>query len=401
MITGLAGRRWLVAFAVAVAGAAVAWLLTTPLGLLAPVAALYLVCGDRNWRPLAAISLLGCAVALIFAYFGAPAAREPAISWAAFFGLAFCVGEVVAAAVKSASADAMQALLIIESMPARTWSASPDGRVTHVSDSMLSYLGRERRQAGLFHILDNAGWRDAIHPDDYQRVMDTRRHSLVTGIPFDEEYRLRGSDGTYRWFWSFGSLARDDQGQMAGWYGTMIDIEEKKRAEEALRDRERELSQLVDMVPVHIRRLTPEGNPTFFNKRLRDFYGLDVSSLSEGDSSRLSAAMKTLVHPDDADVLLEKVRQSVVTGEGYAMKYRLRRADGVYRWVDGRAEPLRDATGAITQWYAISMDIDDEVRAKGAPRERAVVTATGGDAACHDRLRRAQWRADLSQQAAS
>lgn len=227
MITGLAGRRWLVAFAVAVAGAAVAWLLTTPLGLLAPVAALYLVCGDRNWRPLAAISLLGCAVALIFAYFGAPAAREPAISWAAFFGLAFCVGEVVAAAVKSASADAMQALLIIESMPARTWSASPDGRVTHVSDSMLSYLGRERRQAGLFHILDNAGWRDAIHPDDYQRVMDTRRHSLVTGIPFDEEYRLRGSDGTYRWFWSFGSLARDDQGQMAGWYGTMIDIEEK------------------------------------------------------------------------------------------------------------------------------------------------------------------------------
>lgn len=369
MITALTGRRWLIAVAVAVAGAAMAWLLATPLGLLASVSALYLVAGDHSWRPLAAISLLGCLVALIVAHFGAPAAHELAISWAAFFGLAFCVGEVVAAAVRSVSPDAMQALRIIESMPARTWSASPDGRITHVSDSMLSYLGRERRQSGLFHILDNAGWRDAIHPDDYQRVMDTRRHSLITAIPFDEEYRLRGSDGTFRWFWSFGSLARDDQGEVAGWYGTMIDIEEKKRAEEALRDRERELSQLVDMVPVHIRRLTRDGNPTFFNKRLRDFYGLDVSSLNEGDSGRLSVAMKTLVHPDEADVLLEKVRQSIVTGEGYAMKYRLRRADGVYRWVDGRAEPLRDATGEIAQWYAISMDIDDEVRAEKALRE--------------------------------
>ena len=369
MITALARRRWLIAFAVAAAGVVAAWLQATPLGLLSTVAALYLVSGDRSWRSLSAISLLGCAGALIVAFFGVPATRDLANAWGAFFGLAFCIGSVVAAAVRSASPDAMQALRIIESMPARTWSASQDGRITYVSDSMLSYLGREGRQTGLFHILDNAGWRSAIHPDDYQRVMATRRHSLATGIPFDEEYRIRGSDGTYRWFWSFGSLARDDRGQVAGWYGTMIDIEEKKRAQEALRDRERELSQLVDMVPVHIRRLTPEGNPTFFNQRLRDFYGLDVANLNGADSGRLAAAMKTLVHPDDADVLLEKVRQSVVTGEGYAMKYRLRRADGLYRWVDGRAEPLRDATGAITQWYAISIDIDDEVRAEKALRE--------------------------------
>ncbi|MDK1491410.1 PAS domain-containing protein [Sinorhizobium sp. 7-81] len=139
---------------------------------------------------------------------------------------------------------------------------------------------------------------------------------------------------------------------------------------EALRDRERELSQIVNMVPVHIRRLTPEGEPTFFNKRLVDFFGFDLQQLNRPGTSQLAANIETLVHPDDAPSLLQAVRHAVATGEPYSMKYRMRRADGVYRWVDGRAEPLRDEGGKILQWYAISIDIDDEVRAQEALRDR-------------------------------
>jgi len=143
-----------------------------------------------------------------------------------------------------------------------------------------------------------------------------------------------------------------------------------RQSVEALRDRERELSQIVDMVPVHIRRLTPEGEPTFFNKRLVDFFGLDLQQLRRPGAGQLAANIETLVHPDDAPNLLQAVRHAVATGESYSMKYRMRRADGVYRWVDGRAEPLRDAAGKILQWYAISIDIDDEVRAQEALRDR-------------------------------
>lgn len=138
----------------------------------------------------------------------------------------------------------------------------------------------------------------------------------------------------------------------------------------ALRDRERELSQIVNMVPVHIRRLTPEGEPTFFNKRLVDFFGFDLQQLKRPGTSQLATNVETLVHPDDAPSLLQAVRYAVATGESYSMKYRMRRADGVYRWVDGRAEPLRDDSGKIVQWYAISIDIDDEVRAQEALRDR-------------------------------
>ncbi|WFU13276.1 PAS domain-containing protein (plasmid) [Rhizobium sp. CB3090] len=142
-----------------------------------------------------------------------------------------------------------------------------------------------------------------------------------------------------------------------------------RQSVEALRDRERELSQIVNMVPVHIRRLTPEGEPTFFNKRLVDFFGLDLQQLKTPGTSQLAANIETLVHPDDAPGLLQAVRHAVATGEPYSMKYRMRRSDGVYRWVDGRGEPLRDEGGKIVQWFAISIDIDDEVRAQEALRQ--------------------------------
>ena len=130
-----------------------------------------------------------------------------------------------------------------------------------------------------------------------------------------------------------------------------------------LQESERELSLLVNMVPVHIRRLTPEGEPTFFNKRLLDFFGLhDVGELDKPGMSRLAAALEALVHPDDSAGLMETARRSLAIGEPFAMKYRMRRADGAYRWVDGRGEPLRDQSGAIVNWYVISIDIDDQMR---------------------------------------
>lgn len=134
---------------------------------------------------------------------------------------------------------------------------------------------------------------------------------------------------------------------------------------ETLRDRERELSHLIDMVPVQIRRLTPEGKPTFFNKRLLDFFGLSsIDQLDKPDLPRLAAAITTLVHPEDADELLDTVRRSLAKGEPYSMKYRMLRADGAYRWVDGRAEPVRGEDGVITQWLVISIDIEDQRRAE-------------------------------------
>ena len=210
---------------------------------------------------------------------------------------------------------------------------------------------------------------ETVHPDDAAEFRDTLRRCLLTGESFAMRYRLRRADGVYRWMSSRAEPMRDQNGRLVQWYGLCHDIDDQVHAEEALRRSERELSQLIDMVPAQIRRLTPEGEPTFFNKRLRDFFGLDVAELDKQGRSRLATAMRTLVHPDESERLLETVRHSFANGTGGSMKYRMRRADGAYRWVDGRWEPLRDEGGAIVQWYAISIDIDDEMRAQDALRQ--------------------------------
>jgi hypothetical protein len=148
------------------------------------------------------------------------------------------------------------------------------------------------------------------------------------------------------------------------------DAHDALRIEDALRARERELSQLVDMVPSHLWRLTPEGEPVYFNKRMVDFLGLDVADTDKPGMSRLDAMIEATIHPDDAQAFGDALRRSVVSGERFAMRYRLRRADGVYRWMSSRAEPTRDQEGRIVQWYGLCHDIDDQVTAQEALRAR-------------------------------
>src|SRR3546814_11525016 len=108
---------------------------------------------------------------------------------------------------------------IIESMPAYTCSASGDGRFTHWSAGTLAYLGQRVDRPRLFHPMDSAVWRRALHPDDYERVLDRRLQSLRSGVPYDAAYRLRRWPRTYRWFRSFGTAPRASKGRGLGWYG--------------------------------------------------------------------------------------------------------------------------------------------------------------------------------------
>lgn len=268
-------------------------------------------------------------------------------------------------------AEPIRSAKVIESIFGNGWAFDAAGRWIYLHPFAQSSLGVTLEDLNAPLGEGHTAWKRLLHPDDYEQIAATWRHCLETGDHFNVEFRFRRANGVYVWARTAARPARDSQGRITGWYGIALDNDVYKKTVSALRGREQELSQLVDMVPVQIRRLTPEGEPTFFNKRLLDFFGLDkVTELDRPAMSRLTAAIQSLVHPEDAARLLETVRHSLATGEPYSMKYRMRRADGAYRWVDGRGEPLRDHGGAIVQWYAISIDIDDEMRAQEALRDR-------------------------------
>ena len=257
---------------------------------------------------------------------------------------------------------------LIDTVPAIMWSTTPEGIPCYLNKRATDVIG-----ATLKDLIAPDGSRSltVIHPDDRDAIDQAMARSFETGAPFVGRYRQRRADGAHRWVESRAEPLRDDSGNIIQWYGVSVDIDDLVTAQEALRDRERELSQLVNMVPVHIRRMTPQGEPTFFNKRLMDFFGLgDVTDLDKPGMSRLAAIIQTLVHPDDAARLLGTARRSFASGEPFSIKYRMRRADGAYRWVDTRGEPLRNQSGAIAQWYVVSLDIDDEMRAQETVRNR-------------------------------
>lgn len=138
--------------------------------------------------------------------------------------------------------------LVIDTIPAYAWSARPDGSVDFVNQPFLEFTGRA--QAG---VLD-WGWGSLVHPDDLTAYVGKWQAALATGKPMEAEARVRRMDGNYRWLLIRNVPLRDELGNIIKWYGSSIDIEERHRAEEALRQAQTELA--------HINRVTTMGELT-------------------------------------------------------------------------------------------------------------------------------------------
>jgi hypothetical protein len=126
---------------------------------------------------------------------------------------------------------------IIDTIPSMLWSTSPTGEVTHISQRVLEYSG---------HSLEdflNLGWRKMIHPDDFEDTAKTFSRAIQTGESYSATHRLRRRDGEYRWHHASGEPLRDSDGKIIQWYGLSIDIDERKRAEDHLRDTRTKLSR--------------------------------------------------------------------------------------------------------------------------------------------------------------
>jgi hypothetical protein len=281
---------------------------------------------------------------------------------------------------------------LVDMVPVHIRRLTPQGEPTFFNKRLMDFFG-----LGDVADLDKPGMsrlaaiiQTLVYPDDAARLLETAHRSFASGEPFSMKYRMRRADGAYRWVDTRAEPLRNQSGAIVQWYVISLDIDDETRAQQALRDRERELSQLVDMVPVHIRRLTPEFEVIFWNKRSMDFLGMELAELRK--RSQAADAIQAFVHPDDAASVSETIRGCLATGGAWALKYRLRRADGVYRWVEGRAEPTRNQNGAIEQWYAVSIDIDDNVRMQQA--EEALRVAS-------DKLAKATQAASLAELSAS
>ena len=282
---------------------------------------------------------------------------------------------VIVAAMTTSSMDRRRneehLRLVIDTAPAMLHSARPDGYVDFLNKRWLEYVGVSLEEI--------SGWRwsHVIHPEDVEGVVGKWRSSVATGKPFEAEARLRRADGEYRLMLLRKVPLRDESGSIVKWYGSATDIEDRKRAEDAVRRSEEHLRLVIDTTPAMIHSARPDGYLDFFNKRWLEYLGVSLDEL-------LGWHWTHVIHPDDLAQLVDKWQTSLATGRPFEAEARLRRADGEYRLTLHRKVPLRDETGNIVKWYGSVIDIEDRKRAeeelKGSEERHRVIVEAARDA---------------------
>ncbi|HEY7635958.1 MAG TPA: PAS domain-containing protein [Gemmatimonadales bacterium] len=260
---------------------------------------------------------------------------------------------------RSKAAEPLQQLnernlsLIVNTIPTTAWTTRPDGYCDFLNQRWLDYAGMTAEQASGW------GWAEAIHPDDRTRLVDYWQSCLASGVPVETEGRMRRFDGSYRWFLFRANPVRDESGTIVKWYGTNIDIEDRKRGEEALRASELSWRQIVDHIPGLVCTWGPLGEVEFVNRQALEYFGRTREELQRW-------ALIDAVHPDDLPRVIEARKRCLEAGKIYDSEHRCRRADGIYRWFHLRGLPVRDAGGTITAWCVLLTDIDDRKKAEEA-----------------------------------
>jgi len=248
--------------------------------------------------------------------------------------------------------------LIINTIPGNVWSTTADGMAEFFNQHHLNYVG------STFAEMRGLGFLSQFHPDDLPGLLRTWQGMMASKRGGDLEGRVRRADGEYRWSLMRASPLLDEEGNVIRWYGINTDIEDRKRAEDALRatekalaTSERNLNLIVDSLPALVWSSPPDGSADFVNKHYLDYVGLPRDQV-------LGWGFLDLLHPDDVENLVTSWKKQL-SSDTATSQARMRRSDGQYRWFYFSGRKFTDASGNV-RWFGVNTDIEDLKRAEDA-----------------------------------
>jgi len=243
--------------------------------------------------------------------------------------------------------------LLVDSIPALIHTARPDGYLDYFNRPWLEYLGARLEQVSGWN------WRDYIHPEDVDGIVAEWLACLASGDVFEYETRVRRADGEYRWMFHRKVALRDERGNIVKWYGSSLDIEERKTAEEQLR-RNSQTLQRSEFYLAEGQRLGHMGSWAFdpdgfdyWSPELFRMYGLDPADKAPSIQKYLG-----FIHPQDRQSMAELINRLVKEATPFDATKRIVRPDGEVRYIRCVGVPLVDSQ-SLKKYVGSAIDVTE------------------------------------------
>jgi PAS domain S-box-containing protein len=238
---------------------------------------------------------------------------------------------------------------VIDTIPATVWSTLPDGSNTRVNKHCVDYTGLSVEQ------MAGSGWKSAIHPDDLEQHVGKWTESVATGKALENEARFRRSDGQYRWHLDRGVPLRDEHGNIVKWYGVVTEIEDRKRAEEALQRSQFYISEGQRVARMGSWACNPAGFE-YWSSELFRIHGLDPNGKPPTVEEYLA-----LVHPEDRAFMKQGITDLFANRRAFDFTKRIVRPDGEIRSVRCVGVPVMRG-GTFQGFLGTGMDVTEQER---------------------------------------
>ncbi|MBN3875558.1 PAS domain-containing protein [Nostoc sp. JL23] len=203
-----------------------------------------------------------------------------------------------------------------------------------------------------------------VHPDDRDRLLAAVGRAVATGEDYDIEFRVVYPNGTIRWALSQGKVFYDQHGQPIQMAGIDLDITERKRSAETLRESEERFRQLAENIDaVFWIKEVSKNRVSYVSPAYKKLWGLNPQELYQGQQAWVDR-----IHPEDREATDRAFHEKAVAGQ-FDEEYRIILPNGSIRWVHDRCFPLRDETGEIYRFAGIAEDISDRKQVEQALRD--------------------------------
>jgi PAS domain S-box-containing protein len=244
-----------------------------------------------------------------------------------------------------------QFAVLAESLPQLVWSSRPDGHVDYVNRRWREFTGLLPEQTM------GDGWEVVIHPDDLPGVREQWRQSLETGQAYEWEYRVRTAAGDYEWFLSRATPIQDLSGTITRWFGTSTNINDQKKAEEALRLLESQYRLALEAADLGTWQIDLEKRLITWDEGSCALYGLPHNGLY---SLTLEEAWR-MIHPEDLESVKTQIKSAAdpTSGGQYDSEYRAILPDGKLRWFRSHGQALYVSEGGAQRAVSLYGVISD------------------------------------------